>query len=398
LQPSFQGLRVLVVDDEEFVRDVTSRVLIGLGCPVPIMAQNGAEALQALQTHGAEIHLIISDLLMPDMDGVELVRHLEGRKDAPPILFMSGAQSALRRAAESLGRAYGLRVLGALPKPVTKSALADVLQSFASDQEVQTSKKAPLNIGMEDLERGLRDSEFCYHYQPKIRLNDHGLDSVEALARWQHPTHGLLPPGVFIGMAEASPLIGPMTEQLVEGGMRQLAQWRENRIEVSMAMNLSPSMLSDVSMPDRFAKAAAALALSPELITFEITETGVAQREAIYLEIITRLQMKGFRLSIDDFGTGQSSLQKLEALPFTELKIDRQFVHGIHKNEAKRAIFDASLSLAQRFNLKTVAEGAELQQDMDIVQESGCDVVQGFIISRPLSPEAFEAWVAKQKI
>lgn len=398
MQTSFESLGILIVDDEEFVRDVTSRVLIGLGCPTPITAVNGAEALAALQQHGANIQLIISDLLMPDMDGVELVRHLEGREAAPAILFLSGAQSALRRAAESLGRAYGLRVLGALPKPVTKAALGNVLQDFTRDGAAKSSTRAALTIGVEELERAVHDGEFLYHYQPKVHSADQRLDSVEALARWQHPVHGLLQAGAFIELVEASSLIGPLTEQLVQTGMRQLAQWRQKGIDVAMAMNLAPSILSDISMPDRFATAAAELGLKPDLITFEITETGVAQYEAIYLEIIIRLQMKGFRLSIDDFGTGQSSLQKLEALPFTELKIDRQFVHGIHKNEAKRAIFEASLSLAQRFKLKTVAEGVELREDMHIVQNSGCDVIQGYYIAKPLAADAFETWVAARKV
>ena len=154
-----------------------------------------------------------------------------------------------------------------------------------------------------------------------------------------------------------------------------------------MGINLSPSMLSDVALPDRFSRMAADFSLPPEAIVFEITETGVAEEERIYLEIVTRLHMKGFKLSIDDFGTGNSSLQKLEALPFTELKVDRQFVHGAHKNEAKRAILTASLGLARSLGIKTVAEGAEFKEDIDLLRKLNCDVVQGFYFSKPLAPE-----------
>jgi EAL domain-containing protein (putative c-di-GMP-specific phosphodiesterase class I) len=152
-----------------------------------------------------------------------------------------------------------------------------------------------------------------------------------------------------------------------------------------MGINLSPSMLSDVALPDRFARMAADLSLPPEAIVFEITETGVAQEERIYLEIVTRLHLKGFSLSIDDFGTGHSSLQKLEALPFTELKVDRQFVHGAHRNVAKRAILEASLGLARSLGMKTVAEGVELKEDWDLLKQLDCDVVQGFFVSKPLA-------------
>lgn len=388
---SNRSIRVLVVDDEVFVRDVTARALVALGCPTPLLASNGAEALELVQSQRSSIDLVISDLLMPDMDGVELVRHLAEQPEAFSILFMSGANSSLRRAAESLGRAYGLRVLGALSKPIDRTALGRVLEEVILEPSPEGQRDA-IKIDAKELERGVKDKEFVYHYQPKLRLTDRRLESVEALARWQHPRYGLVPPGQFIGLAENSPFLGRITEQLVEIGIRQLADWHKRGIKISMAMNLSPSILSDVSLPDRLSKAVTEAGLAPNLITFEITETGVAEREAIYLEIITRLQMKGFSLSIDDFGTGQSSLQKLEALPFTELKIDRQFVHGLHANDAKRAIFEASLDLAKRFKLKTVAEGVELPADLEIVRKAGCDLVQGYIIEKPLAPTAFEAW------
>src|SRR6185369_9464305 len=144
------------------------------------------------------------------------------------------------------------------------------------------------------------------------------------------------------------------------------------------------SMLSDVTLPDRFAASAARYGVSPESIVFEITETGVAREELIYLEIVTRLRMKGFRLSVDDFGTGQSSLQRLEALPFGELKVDRQFVHGAAKNPAKAAILEASIGLARTLGQKSVAEGVEQLEDWHLLQRLGCDVAQGYFIAKPM--------------
>jgi len=215
---------------------------------------------------------------------------------------------------------------------------------------------------------------------------------VEALVRWNHPTHGLVPPDRFVPLAEASALIGRMTERLVDLSFRQLASWKAQGFTTHMGVNLSPSMLSDVSLPDRFAKLASDLSLDPENIVFEITETGVAKEEAIYLEIVTRLHMKGFALSIDDFGTGSSSLQKLEALPFHELKVDRQFVHGAHKSPAKLAILQASLNLAKSLGMKTVAEGVEHREDWDLLKEMNCDVVQGFFVSRPMPHGGVRGW------
>ncbi len=386
---------MLLVDDEPFIRTITARLLADIGCAQFLEASNGREALSILDRPDAHIDLILCDLAMPDMDGVEIVRHLAGRKDCPALAFLSGSDSGVLRATEALARAYGLRILGCVSKPASKGALRDILDHVAVEYRPSVRAR-DVEIAAADLARGIDAGELCLYYQPKVRLGAKGLDSVEALVRWNHPTHGLVPPDKFVPLAEASALIGPMTEHLVDLAFRQLASWRAQGLNTHVGVNLSPSMLSDVSLPNRFAKLASDLSLDPESIVFEITETGVAEEETIYLEIVTRLHMKGFALSIDDFGTGSSSLQKLEALPFHELKVDRQFVHGACKSPAKRAILEASLGLARSLGMKTVAEGVEHREDWDLLKDLDCNVVQGFIVSKPMPhadvPRWAEAW------
>jgi len=157
-------------------------------------------------------------------------------------------------------------------------------------------------------------------------------------------------------------------------------------------------MLSDVALPNRFADLAASFAVSPEKIIFEITETGVAREELIYLEIVTRLRMKGFSLSVDDFGTGMSSLQRLEALPFGELKVDRQFVDGAHRNPAKLAILQASIGLAKTLGQKSVAEGVERKEDWEILKQCGCDLAQGYFIAKPMPDSDLPGWAKSWKL
>lgn len=383
--------RVLLVDDEPFIRSMTARLLADLGCKSFIEAGNGREALAKLDENAAHIDFILCDIAMPDMDGVEIVRHLAGRRGCPPVAFLSGADSGALRAVEALARAYRLEVLGCVAKPATKPALQAVLDQMPAD-EPPKAQAASINIAPDDLQRGIEADELCLHYQPKVRVDGSKLDSVEALVRWNHPTHGLVGPHAFVQLAEDTALIGPMTEKLVDLAFRQLATWKKQDFTTHMGVNLSPSMLSDVTMPDRFAKMAADLRLDPESIVFEITETGVAKEETIYLEIVTRLHLKGFALSIDDFGTGSSSLQKLEALPFSELKVDRQFVHRASQSPAKRAILEASLGLAKSLGMKTVAEGAEHKADWDLLKELNCDVIQGFIVSKPMAHAGVPQW------
>lgn len=384
--------RILLVDDEPFIRTMTARVLKEIGCAHHLEAANGREALNLLDQHGAHIDLILCDLAMPDMDGVEIVRHLAGRIERPALAFLSGVESSVLRAAESLARAYRLNVLGCVPKPASKDNLKAVL-NHVSGETPPKSQREKIAITPADLARGIAADELCLFYQPKVRLAAGELESLEALVRWNHPRCGLLSPDHFVALAESTASIGPMTEKLVALAFNQLAAWKAANFHTHVGVNLSPSMLSDVSMPDRFAQLASDLSLSPEDIVFEITETGVAKEEKIYLEIVTRLHMKGFALSIDDFGTGHSSLQKLEALPFTELKVDRQFVHGAHRNPAKRAILEASLGLARSLGMKTVAEGAELKEDWDLLTTLACDVVQGYFVSKPMPAENVPQWV-----
>jgi sensor c-di-GMP phosphodiesterase-like protein len=162
-----------------------------------------------------------------------------------------------------------------------------------------------------DLERGIEADEMIFHYQPKVSVGAGKMESVEALVRWRHPEHGLLFPDAFIALAESGRLIHPLTEKLVELGFRQLARWQNEGLNTHLAINLSPSMLSDVALPNRFADLVSSFSVSPEKIIFEITETGVAREELIYLEIVTRLRMKALRCPSTTSGPALSSLQRL---------------------------------------------------------------------------------------
>jgi EAL domain-containing protein (putative c-di-GMP-specific phosphodiesterase class I)/CheY-like chemotaxis protein len=386
------GYRVLLVDDEAFIRAIVIRALSQLGCAQFLEASNGHEALAILNAPEARIDLLLCDLDMPDMDGIELVRHLAKRKVNPAIAFVSGVQSGGLRAAEALARAYGLRTLGCVAKPVSKDELQRILDQMLI--EVPPKAAGPdIRVTEARLSQAIDADELCLYYQPKVWMDPLRIDSVEAVVRWNHPDHGILGPDKFVALAESSSLIDRMTEKLVDLAFRQKARWQADGFDARIGINLSPSMLSDVSLPDRYAGLAVDLGIDPASIVFEITETGVAKDEAIYLEIVTRLHLKGFTLSIDDFGTGQSSLQKLEAMPFAELKIDRQFVHGASANPAKRAILTASIALAKSLEMKVVAEGVEREEDWDLLKRLKCDVVQGFLMARPMPPAALLAWV-----
>jgi len=392
IEETIQRLRVLVVDDKAFVRTMTGRILQSVGISNVSYAADGHEALDLLKRDDPRIGLVLCDLMMPDMDGVELVRHAAELPHKPPFIFVSGANAALLGTAADMARARGLLVLGAIEKPVSVESVRGMLTKFA---EVRSSPKtAPRTLPLSpvDLTRALDRDQIILHYQPKVNLRTAKIEGFESLARWQHPDHGLVPPGQFIAMAEESGTIEPLTDRVLLLALRQCAAWNAAGLATKISINISAHLLVDLRMPDRIAREAAQAGVDPKQIVLEITESGVFRDAADTLDILARLHMKGFALSIDDFGTGFSSMEQLRRVPFGELKIDRAFVNGAAQNQKARAILQSSASLGKSLGLTVVAEGAETQEDWDLLAALGLDLVQGYFVSKPMPAEAVLAW------
>ncbi len=392
IDDSLQRLRVLVVDDKAFVRTMTGRILQSVGIANVSYAADGREALEFLKRDDPRVGLVLCDLMMPDMDGVELVRHAAELPHKPPFIFVSGANAALLGTAADMARARGLLVLGAIEKPVSVESVRAMLAKL---EDVRTSpKSAPrtLPLTAADLTRALDRDQIILHYQPKVDLRTARIEGFESLARWQHPEHGLVPPGQFIAMAEESGTIEPLTDRVLSLALRQCAAWNAAGLSTKISINISAHLLVDLRMPDRIAREAAQNKVDPKQIVLEITESGVFRDAADTLDILARLHMKGFALSIDDFGTGFSSMEQLRRVPFGELKIDRAFVNGAAQNQKARAILQSSASLGKSLGLSVVAEGAETQEDWDLLAALGLDLVQGYFVSKPMPAEAVPGW------
>ncbi len=386
-----KDLCVMVADDKAFVRNMTGRVLQKLGIQKIIYAVNGREALDYLRRGAESVDVIFCDLVMPDMDGVEVVRHAADLTHHPAFVFISGETPALLETTVDMGRARGLRVLGSIEKPVSIAAVRGVLLKYTHVIPA-TAMPKPLALSVADLIRALDRDEIVLHYQPKVNLRQATLEGFETLARWQHPEHGLLPPATFIGMAEENNIIEPLTDRVLTAALKQCAAWNNAGFVTKLSINLSAHLLVDLRMPDRIAREAALYDVSPKQIVLEITESGLFRDTADTLDILARLHMKGFTLSIDDFGTGYSSMEQLRRVPFAELKIDRAFVNGAQQNAKSRAILQSSANLGKRLGLSVVAEGAETQEDWDLLRELDLDIVQGYYVSRPMSVDAVTGW------
>jgi EAL domain-containing protein (putative c-di-GMP-specific phosphodiesterase class I)/CheY-like chemotaxis protein len=392
-QNELDHLNILLVDDSAFARGVGRRVLQRAGLHSILEASNGQEAIDMLNRFGAAVDIVFCDLMMPDMDGIQIVRRVATRATQPAFVFLSGANSALLTAAEDTARARGLRVLGTIQKPLTPTAVRQVL-AHLGDKPVRRGGWVPPGVGPEQLDQALANNLIQPYFQPKVSLADGTVTGFECLARWVESDTRIIMPDNFITVAEQSGRIGALTERMAMLALKQCADWAEAGLHTSVSVNLSAHMLVDLDLPDRMARAASRFGVEPRQLILEITESGLFHDTANALDILARLHMKGFPLSIDDFGTGYSSMEQLRRIPFAEMKIDRTFVNGAADNPKALAILESSAQLGRSLQMSVVAEGAETIEDWNVVRAAGVDLVQGYYIARPMAADAVLGWVA----
>lgn len=247
-----------------------------------------------------------------------------------------------------------------------------------------------------DLRRAFDTGELSVHYQPKIDLATRTVLGVECLARWNHPTHGEVPPEDFVPVAEHTGQLARLTEFVLRAGLKHARDWAIQGRPLTVAVNLSPRTVADPEFPNVVAGLLAEYGVPPERLTLEITEDGMVGDPDRPLPTLHRLHELGVRLSVDDFGTGYSSLSYLRRLPVHEVKIDRGFVQGMATDAGDLAIVRAVVDLSRHFGLSVVAEGVESEMTLTLLTEIGCDIGQGFLFSRPLSAERLDAWLNAQ--
>ena len=243
-----------------------------------------------------------------------------------------------------------------------------------------------------ELRKAIEAQQLCFHYQPKIDLVSGRVIGVEALIRWEHPDLGFVPPDEFIQHAEQTGLIEPITFWGFEQACSQYEDWRQRSLDFGIAVNLSVRCLHDETLPERLIDVLEKWSVPPEKITVEITETAIMSDPERVGANVARLHEYGMRLSIDDFGTGHSSLAYLRRLPLDELKIDRSFVMQMTENDDDAVIVRSTVDLAHSLGLKVVAEGVESEHHLQILRDLDCDTAQGYFIGRPMTVEKLEAW------
>lgn len=383
--------RVLVLDDDPFTLKLLARQLAELGVSKVEVFSSGEAALGALERDAAA-DLVLVDLNMPGMDGVEFLRHLGERGYAGSLALVSGEEVRTLEMAERLAGAHGLLVLGHLTKPVAPQTLQDLMARWRS-RVPPLAVRSRETYGAQEVRRAIEQKELLNYYQPQVELATGELRGVETLVRWLHPEDGLVFPDQFIGVAEEHGLIDALTRVVLSDALAQAQRWRAGGVRLCVAVNVSMDNLERLDFADFVANEVARHGLAPSDLILEVTESRLMQDAQNALDVLTRLRLKRFSLSIDDFGTGHSSLTQLRNIPFDELKIDQSFVHGAGPDNTRGAIFEASLNIARQLGMKSVAEGVEDADDWAFLQSSGCDLAQGYFIAQPMPDSALSAWL-----
>ncbi|MFH1813921.1 MAG: EAL domain-containing response regulator [Pseudomonadota bacterium] len=387
-------MNVLIIDDDPFALTLLSQQLNELGMRGVQTCDSADGALTRLADRAEHFDALFCDLNMPGMDGIEFLRHLAQTDYCGGLVLISGEDQRILDTVGRLASARALKLWGALHKPFGLDALKAVLDSaLTSSGDTRASAQGAL-YPADALLQAIDDGQLVNHYQPKVDFATASVVGVETLVRWKHPADGLVFPDQFIGTAEAHGLIDRLTHAVLSRALCDAAQWNGLGQTLRVAVNVSMDNLVALDFPDEVARAAQIAGVPISQLVLEVTESQLMRDPLALLDIVARLRLKRIGLSIDDFGTGFSSLVQLRDIPFDELKLDRSFVHGASTSTSMMAILRANLGMARQLGLRTVAEGVETREDWDCLRQLRCDVAQGYFIARPMPAERLPEWLS----
>ena len=387
-------LSFLVVEDETSQRETLLAMLATFKPGAVHAAADGQEALDVLIKHRTPVDVIVCDIKMPVMDGLEFIRHLGNSGYDGSVIIVSGLEHSLMTSAQAMTKAYGVDLLGAISKPVTVAGLQNLLsRRGGTGPRREAEAAAPPSFLLDEILEGLQQNQFEPFFQPKVDIATRKVIGAEALARWRHPQQGVVAPSAFIKTLEDAGKIDELLWVMLRKGAAVCRTLQTSGSDSSVSVNVSLTSLNNVEFSNRVIQVVRGQNVSTDKMCLEITEMAATTNLGLALENLTRLRMLGFGVSIRDFGTGYSSIQHLTRIPFTELKIDRSLVTNSSREESAKVILRSSLHTARELSVKAVAEGVETQQDWDLLQELGCDQAQGYFIETPMDATAYVTWI-----
>jgi EAL domain-containing protein (putative c-di-GMP-specific phosphodiesterase class I) len=383
--------RLTIVDDDTDIANLFREVAENVGFQVNLYS-DGAEFMNNLHLP-AEV--IMLDLMMPGMDGVEVIRQLAKNQIESSLILVSGYDKGVLHSAHELAQESRLNIVSSLTKPIHIASLNELLLNLKNlkPTEAKQISSATEIIDVESLREAIHQEQLLLHYQPQINLKSDRLGGIEALVRWQHPELGLIYPNSFIKLAEGNGLMGDLTAAVIRLAIEQGREWHELGVNTKISVNVSAENITSLVLPEQLMNMVNLSRLDPSLLVLEVTEGALMGELVTSLDILTRLRLKGFSLSIDDFGTGYSSLSQLHRVPFNELKIDQSFVMQMDKDAEAQAIVETCVMLGHKLNMTVVAEGVESESILNKLKAMRCDIAQGYHIARPMPGDQILQWL-----
>jgi len=386
------NLTLIVIDDEPLIGDFVCDTAKQVGFNT-LYFNSGQTLIDS--NNKDQIEIIILDLMMPEIDGIEMIRYIARNMPKVSIILMSGVDTSILHSAQELALEHGLNFLGVLQKPFHPSRLCQILLDWKKNHTDSFTDDTPLsdnsNIEITELCDAINTNQLIPYFQPQVSLQNHTILGFEVLIRWQHPERGLVMPNDFIPMAQKGGLINQLSWQLIKNVVQQ---WQQFGFLYTLSVNMPAGIFKILDMPERLESIFKKYPLDPSQLILEITETAIMEELVKSLDCLTRLRMKGFQLSIDDFGTGYSSLIQLHRAPVSEIKIDMQFVKKMEYDKEALAIVETVILLAKKLGHTVVAEGVETADIYSHLGELGADIAQGYYIAKPMPANEIKGWIS----
>lgn len=386
-------LRFLVVEDHDFQREMLVQLLRRLGAAVVHAAEDGRAALQVLRDPDRPLDIVISDVSMPGMDGMEFLRNLSDTQASVSVILASALDEDLLASVVNVAQAYEVKLLGVMRKPPTAAKIAPLVRLHRSSSPQAPGPDAPFSF--DEIAQAWSNREFEPWFQPRVELASRKLRGMTAVLRWRHATRGILDASAFLPSVSARGLADDFVWMMLQRSMAECRRWRGEGLDLPVGVTLSFDSLADTDIAVRIRQMAEKEGLEPRHLLLSVPEDLLARTtQPRALENLARLRVDGFGLGIDGFGDGPLALHQLSRVALTEIRISAAYVTGVHRSDSDRAGLAVGLQVAHDLRLEAVAEGISSKGEWTLLREWGCDMGEGPYISPPLAGADVPAWAA----
>jgi EAL domain-containing protein (putative c-di-GMP-specific phosphodiesterase class I)/DNA-binding SARP family transcriptional activator len=391
------GISVLVVEDHDFQRRTATMLLRNLGVGTVTDAADGVAALGLLTTSSVP-DVVLCDLDMPGMDGVEFIRHVAEGELACAVIIASALDAKVIQAVRAVGEGYGLQVLGTIEKPLTARRLGELLASYRRPPHSRAATPSPAAGGAPvtgfDVANALAAGRITFHLQPSVDVATGLVAAIDVVPRWFEPSRGWVPPDVFLPVIDRERLGPDLAARGLELACAQVRDHTGAGLDLGFTVDLAPDGLHDTGLADEVARVVRAAGADPARLTFTLRERALRNASGAALGVLTRLRVKGFGLSLAGFGTGHAPVERLRAVPLTEVKLDAVLVAGAASDPQRARALEETVDIGRELGATVVGDGCASDDDLRLLLSVGCDRVQGAFIAAAMPGDELPGWVA----